>query len=139
MRNRRFLGMAYPITKHPQGFFRNANTDVDEIKSSIATILLTEPQERIFEVHFGTNYKSVHLNAPREMVEGEFRFKIASAIKRWEKRVQVTEIVVKLEEINENLVLMAVVYFIDPTNIKTIHDVTIYKSLGGIQGRKMPF
>jgi phage baseplate assembly protein W len=139
MHNRRFRGMAYPITKHPKGFFRNGDTDVDEIKSSIATIILTEPKERIFEPHFGFNYKSINLNAPREIVEGEFRVRVANIIKRWEKRIQVEEIVVKLENMDNNLIAMLLIYFIDPVDIRTTHELIIYKSLGGIDGRKLPF
>ena len=136
---RRFKGLAYPITKHPKGFFRNGDSDIDEIKSSIATIILTESRERIFEPHFGIDLNSVNLNAPKEMVESQFRIKIANMIKRWEKRIQVEEIITKLDEVDANLILMISIYFIDPTNIKMIHELNIYKSLGGVDGRKLPF
>ncbi len=136
---KRFKGMAYPITKHPKGFFRNADTDVEEIKSAIAAIVMTEPNERIFEPWFGVDLKGVSINGPKEIVESQFRVRIASAIKRWEKRVQVQDITTKVEAINGNIVLMIVVYFIDPIDIRTTHDVTLYKSLGEANGRNLPF
>lgn len=135
----RIKNIAYPIIKHPKGYFRNADNDLESIKSSIATIVLTESGERIFEPHFGVNYSSVNLNAPREVVQDQFRVRIASSLKRWEKRVQVHDIATKLDVVKGDLILMIVVYFINPLDIKNMQELTIYRSLGGIDGRPVPF
>lgn len=136
---RRFKGLAYPIIKHPHGFFRNADSDLDEIKSSMAIIVLTEPKERIFEPHFGCNLRKINLNAPKEMVESEFRVAIATSLKRWEKRVQVEDVKVGLETVDGNLIATITIYFLDPVDVRNLQELTIYKSLGGINGRRMPF
>lgn len=135
----RFKGIAYPIKKHPQGLFHNADSDIAQIKASMAAIILTEPGERIFEPHFGTSLGKINLNSPIEMVRNEARMKIASSIKNWEKRVQVTEVVVDIGKSEDKLIFKIQVLFIDPINIKTINNLTLYKSLGGIDGRNLPF
>lgn len=139
MNKRRFKGLAYPITKHPKGFFRNADSDLDEIKSSIATIILTNPSERIFEPYFGTNLNGINLNAPKELAIAEIRMKVASSLKRWEKRMQVREVRADIQESDGQVLLIIIVYFTDPIDIAKVHELTIYKSLGGVDGRPMPF
>lgn len=137
----RYKGIAYPIVKHPQGYFHNAATDMDQIKSDMATIILTEPGQRIFVPNFGTGLSKVALNVPAEIAKGEIRVKIATALKKWEKRVQVHDIVVEFvkDKPNNKLILKISVLFIDPINIKNIEGLTLYKSLGGLNGRNVPF
>ncbi|NIQ16762.1 MAG: hypothetical protein GTO02_20965, partial [Candidatus Dadabacteria bacterium] len=111
-----------------------------QIKSNLAAIILTEPGERLFVPYFGTPLKKVNLNAPMDIVRSEIRMKIAAAIKKWEKRIQVNDVVIDLapnEE--EKLILKINVSFIDPKNVSNIENLVIYKSLGGMNGRTMPF
>jgi phage baseplate assembly protein W len=136
----RIKGIAYPLTKHPQGFFHNAAADVTQIKADMAAIILTEPEERIFELHFGTPLSKLNLNAPAEIVASEARMMIAVALKKWEKRVQVDDVIVNLTNTEDNKLLLKIqVLFIDPVNIRNVQDLILYKSLGGIDGRPMPF
>ena len=137
----RYKGIAYPLIKHPRGFFHNAASDIAQVKSDMAAIILTEPGERIFVPYFGTGLRKVNLNAPMEIVKDAMRVKIATALKKWEKRVQVSDIGVELIKDKENNVLVAKVsvLFLDPFNIKDIQSLIIYKSLGGLDGRPMPF
>lgn len=136
----RYKGIAYPIVKHPEGFLHNSSTDVGQIKSNVAAIILTEVGERIFMPHFGTDLSKLNLNAPAEMVKSEMRLKIASAIKKWEKRVQVDNIIVDLAvNDDEKLIAKINVTFIDPIRVNNIESLVVYKSLGGMNGRAMPF
>lgn len=135
----RYKGIAYPIVKHPQGFFHNAPSDMAQIKSNMAAIILTGLEERLFMPYFGTGLKRINLNAPKEVVINEIRLKIATALKKWEKRVQVDEIIVELITDNDKLIAKINVLFIDPIHINNIENLLLYKSLGGINGRTMPF
>jgi phage baseplate assembly protein W len=135
----RFKGIAYPLKKHPRGFFHAAESDVAQVKASMAAIILTEPGERVFEPHFGTALSKVNLNAPLEIARNDARMKVATSLKNWEKRVQVIDVIVDLSKSEEKLILKIQVLFIDPINIKTVHNLTLYKSLGGIDGRTLPF
>lgn len=134
----RFKGISYPLIKHPEGFFHHGS-DIDLIKSSMAAVILTEPQERIFEPTFGVNLSKINTNSPSELVEGDFRVRIASVLKRWEKRVQVVDIKVKIEKLNEQMIARIQVLFIDPIDIRKTHELSIVKALGDINGRSLPF
>lgn len=135
----RYKGVVYPLNKHPQGFFHNASSDIEQIKSDMATIILTEPGERIFEPFFGVAFSKLNLNQPVEMVRDQARIMIATALKRWEKRVQVQDIGVDLTKIEGSLVIKVHVLFIDPIDIRNTQELVVYKSLGDLNGRALPF
>jgi len=137
----RYRGIAYPIVKHPQGYFHNAANDIDQIKADMAAIILTEPGERIFVPNFGTGLSKVKLNVPVEMAKSEAKLKVATSLQKWEKRVQVHDVMVDFVQDKENnrLILKVNVMFIDPANVRNIESLIVYKSLGGINGRHMPF
>jgi phage baseplate assembly protein W len=136
----RYKGIAYPLVRHPEGIFHNSASDVGQVKSDLVAIILTEPGERIFAPYFGTPLSRVNLNAPREIVLGEMRLKIATAIKKWEKRVQVHDILVDIATTDEDKIIAKItILFLDPTNIRNVESLVVYKSLGGINGRNMPF
>lgn len=134
-----YKGIQYPLSKHPQGFFHNSASDISQIKSDMAAIILTEPGERIFVPFFGTGLMKVNLSSPVEMVKSEIRLKVATSLKKWEKRVQVDDVLVELAESDDKVIVKINVLFIDPANIRTKESLVVYKSLGGINGRSMPF
>jgi len=134
-----YKGIIYPLVKHPQGFFHNAHSDVAQIKSNMAAIILTEPGERIFVPNFGTGLNIINTNVPKEVAIDEARMKIATSLKKWEKRVQVEDVVVEFAQ-NEDrkIILKIIILFINPINIKSLENLTIYKTLGEKNGN-MPF
>jgi len=134
-----YKGILYPLTKHHQGFLHNADYNLEQLKCNMATIILTEQGERVFEPYYGTNLLNVDLNRPEELIKDIFRQNIAKALKRWEKRIQVKDIQVNISVYESNLILMTSVYFIDPFNLKNVEELHVQKSLGGIDGRPMPF
>jgi phage baseplate assembly protein W len=136
----RYKGIAYPLVRHPEGVFHNSATDVGQIKSSLAAIILTEPGDRIFMPFFGTPLSKINLNSPREIVIGEVRLKVAAAIKKWEKRIQVHDVMIDLASTEDDkLVVKVNVLFLDPINVNNVESLIVYKSLGGVDGRNMPF
>lgn len=112
----RFKGVRYPITKNPLGFM-SSTSDVDQIKSDMLCIVLTLPGERLFEPIFGTPFHMINFNQPDELIESQTRKMIALALKKWEKRVQVTEVKTKLKREFGSRVLRITIEFIDPINI----------------------
>lgn len=136
----KYKGIAYPLIKHPEGFFHHSASDMAQVKSNMATIILTEPGDRLFVPYFGTPLKKANLNSPHEMVKADIRLKVATAIKKWEKRVQVHDIIIDLSYTEDDKLIVKVnVLFIDPMQVKNIESLIVYKSLGGLNGRLMPF
>ncbi|OQA24101.1 MAG: Gene 25-like lysozyme [Verrucomicrobia bacterium ADurb.Bin345] len=72
----------------------------DRIRESIIQILETRPGERIMRPDFGSRVKDLAFEQNDAILKGLLRFHITDAIKRWEKRVVVTD--VSFEESPEN-------------------------------------
>lgn len=88
-----FLGAPYPITKHPRGFFRTQE-GVDQVKSDLLVLLLTEPGERVMLPEFGTSLKKFLFEQNDSIVYQQVREEIARAISTWEPRIAVQDIYV---------------------------------------------
>lgn len=135
----KYKGIIYPLSKHHQGFMHNAASDLEQLKSNMAAILLTEPGERVFEPHYGTRILSVILNRPVEVVKDSFRKNVFNSLSKWEKRIKINDVQINLNVYEGNLILMISVFFLDPFDLKNKEELHIQKSLGGIDGRPMPF
>jgi phage baseplate assembly protein W len=140
----RYKGIAYPLTKHHQGFLHNSETDLEQIKSNLATILLTEPGERIMNPVFGCALSKVYLNQPKEIVLKSFKDKVTNSLRKWEQRIQINDVQINLqtmkdESTGDELVIMISIYFIDPIKLNETQALHVQKSLGGVNGRKLPF
>lgn len=86
-----FLGAPYPITKHPRGFFRT-QSGVDQIKSDLLILLLTEPGERVMLPEFGTSLRKFFFEPNDSSSLERIREEIARSISIWEPRIAVQNI-----------------------------------------------
>jgi len=86
-----FLGAPYPIVKHPRGFFRT-QSGMDQVKSDLLVLLLTQPGERVMLPEFGTNLKKFFFEPNDTSVLEQIKEEIARAISIWEPRIAVTNI-----------------------------------------------
>jgi phage baseplate assembly protein W len=86
-----FLGAPYPITKHPMGFFRT-QSDINQIKSDLLILLLTEPGERVMLPEFGTPLRKYFFEPNDSNITNQVRQTIAESIAAWEPRIAVQEI-----------------------------------------------
>jgi len=70
----------------------------------------------------------------------EVRQRVAKSLKKWEKRVQVNDVLANLfvNEDNEMIIQIRVL-FIDPVNLKKVEQLNIEKFIGVYDGRNMPF
>ena len=86
-----FLGCAYPITKHPRGFLRT-QSGVDQVKSDLLVLLLTEPGERVMLPEFGTPLRQYFFEPNDSTVAQNVKSTISKAISLWEPRIAVQNI-----------------------------------------------
>lgn len=115
-----YRGIAYPVEKTPYGLL-SRGTNLAQINGSILTIISTRPGERVMRPHFGVPLHRLR-NKPAELIPDEARLMIAAAIKRWEKRVQVTDVKTYLTGDMLNIE----VYFIDPgTSLQEIQQLAL--------------
>lgn len=92
-----FLGLAYPITKSPHGYFRNQDS-VSQIKSDLLILLLTNPGERIMLNNFGTPLRDLLFEPNDPALAEKAKFMIANAIEMWEPRVSINQIEVGIQQ-----------------------------------------
>jgi phage baseplate assembly protein W len=131
----KFLGLPYPITKTPLGFFRT-QSGVSQIKSDMLSLLLTNPGERVFLPDFGTPLKRLIFEQNDRALELMAKNMIADSIARWEPRVTVQQIQVtkdispsdlNSEDLKEDIenILNIKIIFIDPEQISEVQELRL--------------
>ncbi len=135
----KFLGLPYPLTKNPLGIFRT-QSGINQIKSDLLVLLLTEPGERVMLPAFGTPLRKFIFEPNDSIIIDEVRETIIESIRNWEPRIRVTDIQItnSKEEINVSLgdqedsehVLLIRIYFTDFNNIQEIQELTLQVPLG---------
>lgn len=138
-----FSGAPYPITKHPLGMLRTQR-GINQIKSDLLVLLLTEPGERVMLPDFGTPMKQFFFEQNDSFIVERVREVIANSIRRWEPRIAVTAIEVTNSaagmkpslnplDSRDSLghVLMIRIQFTDFDNIRNVQSLELQIPLGG--------
>lgn len=138
-----FLGAPYPIVKHPLGMLRTQK-GVNQIKSDLLVLLLTEPGERVMLPDFGTPLKKFIFEQSDSIIVDRIRDVVANSIRTWEPRIAVSNIEVtnSYEKMKSSLndeetfqssdhVLMIRILFSDFDNIQQVQELKLEVPLGG--------
>ena len=139
-----FKGIPYPVRKNPQGFFYT-QSGVDQIKSDMLVLLLTNPGERIMNPSFGTPLRKLLFEPNDLIIQTEAKNMIANSIRLWEPRIAIQQIEVSssMDETSLNSnddkseldhILFIRIIFIDPQNIKEVQELTLEVPLSGTGG-----
>lgn len=135
-----FKGVPYPITKTPKGFFY-IQYGVDQIKSDLIVLLLTNPRERVMLPNYGTPLRKIFFNPNDPVTVRETREMIALSIQTWEPRVAIENIYIQsgldrdsanpLDEdpTNQNVLLIRITFF-DRLEITKIQELKLEIPLG---------
>ncbi len=126
-----FLGAPYPIIKSPRGLLRT-QSGINQIKSDLLVLLLTEPGERVMLPEFGTPLKQYFFEQNDDFILEDIKNKISDSISKWEPRIAVQNIEVlngndiknslnpdDLQEDLENIVLIKILF----TNFEDIQKI----------------
>lgn len=138
-----FLGLPYPIIKHPLGFLRT-QSGINQIKSDLLVLLLTEPGERVMLPEFGTPLKQFVFEQNDSNIRSRVQEVIANSIRNWEPRIAVTAITVSNSpqdispslnalDTNEDIshILLIKIQFTDFDNIQEVQELKLEIPLGG--------
>lgn len=137
---RTFMGVPYPIRKSPLGFLYT-QSGIDQIKSDLLVLLLTNPGERVMTPDFGTPLKRLIFEPNDPVLQIQARNMIINSIKSWEPRIAVESIDIssagdlsslnKLDDRTEvENILFIRIRFVDPQNIKEIQELVLEVPLG---------
>lgn len=134
--------MPYPIVKHPLGLLRT-QTGINQIRSDLLVLLLTEPGERVMLPSFGTPLKKFMFEPNDPSLIESVRETIIDSIRKWEPRIRVTDIQVtnSREEIelsgspyeggeDTEHVLLIRISFTDFNNIQEVQELKLEVPLG---------
>jgi phage baseplate assembly protein W len=137
----KFMGLPYPIKKHAQGFFHTQD-GVNQIKSDLLVLLLTNPGERIFLPTYGTPLRRLVFEPNDAGLEFKARQMIINSIKQWEPRIAIKQIEVKSKvdddsvDVNDDKsalehILSIKIIFVDPENIQEVQELKLEMPLAG--------
>jgi len=138
---KRFLGFPYPVEKTSRGYFYS-QSEIDQIKSDMLILLLTNPGERVMNPEYGTPLKRLIFEPNDQKVRTQARNMIIQSLNRWEPRVSIQQVEV-LNNLDENSlnslddktgkehILFIRINFIDPLNIKEVQELVLQIPLAG--------
>jgi phage baseplate assembly protein W len=134
-----FKGVPYPIVKKAKGYL-STQSDVDQIKSDLLILLLTNPGERVFNSSYGTPLRRLIFEQNDNIIVEQAREMILNSIRSWEPRIAVESVTVT-NRINEKSlnksdlkqdlehILFISIKFIDPENIKQVEELVLQMPL----------
>ena len=136
-----FLGVPYPIRKTPFGFLYS-QSGVDQIKSDLLALLLTNPGERVMNPYFGTALRSLIFEPNDPTLQLKARTMIINSIKKWEPRIAIKQITVSStvdktilnsNDLQQDLehILFIRILFVDPEKIKEVQELTLEVPIAG--------
>jgi len=136
-----FLGVPYPIIKNARGFLYSQD-GIDQIKSDMLVLLLTNPGERVMNPTFGTPLRKLIFEPNDSALRLQAKNMIINSIKKWEPRISVRNIEVSSKVDDKSLnkaegkqdlehILFIRIIFVDPQNIKEVQELLLEVPLGG--------
>lgn len=137
----RFMGVPYPIRKHPLGLL-HIQSGVEQIKSDMLVLLQTNPGERVFLPDYGTPLRRLIFEPNDRSLRQRAKQMIINSIKRWEPRVAIQQIEV-LNEVDKTQldrnddktaldhILSIRIIFVDPQNIQEVQELKLEMPLAG--------
>lgn len=126
----KFPGVPYPIRKTSKGFFF-IQEGIEQIKSDMMILLLTNPFERIMNPTYGTPLRELLFEQNDPRLINQAREMIAKSLKLWEPRVAITQIDVKngYQENNDSpeseSILLIRVLFVDRLQIDKVNELKL--------------
>lgn len=136
-----FLGIPYPITRGARGFFRT-QSGIDQVKSDILFLLLSNFGERVMLPNYGTDLIRFVFEPNDVLLHDQVKNAISLAIRNWEPRVVISDINVTSSinrtELNSaddlsqtDSILLIRVNFFDPENIQSVQELTLEVPITG--------
>jgi phage baseplate assembly protein W len=139
----KFLGAPYPIKKNPRGLLAT-QSGLDQIKSDMLVLLMTNPGERCMLPDFGTPLRQLLFDPNDEIIAEKAREMIINSIKTWEPRITVEQIEVSTiidentlnpEDLREDIqhILFIRILFFDPEQIQEVQELKLKVPLGNLR------
>lgn len=140
----RYLGAPYPIEKNPLGLL-HTQEGLNQVKSDLLALLLTNPGERVMLNAFGTPLRTLFFEQNDLTTTQTAKTMIANAIRMWEPRITVSSIEVVSNINTDSLdnsdtyneiehILGIKITFFDPIDIGNLQELVLEVPLNLLGG-----
>lgn len=137
-----FLGAPYPIVRNSRGLLRT-QSGINQIKSDLLVLLLTEPGERVMLPEFGTPLKEFLFEQNDNILLDQIKERISLSISTWEPRIAVQNIEVingndvvgslDTQDDQQNLehIILIKILFTNFEDIQKVEELVLQLPIGG--------
>jgi phage baseplate assembly protein W len=143
LNTKKFLGVPYPVKSTPKGFFYSQD-GINQIKSDLLCLLLTNPGERVMTPNFGTPLRRLLFEPNDLSLQIAAKNMIIDSISTWEPRIAIQQVQVMSSIDRDDLnnyddltelehILYIKIEFIDPQNISEVQELVLEVPLAGAQ------
>lgn len=114
------------FNKHPETGFLVRNTDANAVKTAIRNLLLTNKGERLFQPDIGSNIRKALFEDISDVTTNMLKTYIEDAIRDYEPRVNVLEILVVPDEV-QNAYRVSIIFEIINNTVPQTLNLILYR------------
>jgi phage baseplate assembly protein W len=128
------IGLTFPISHGPMGYFNQSFDVVDQVKSNLYLLLNTKKGERRFNLDFGSSLYNVLFNFNNEELQTILESSIKKDVRKWLPYVDIKSVTISDsdEEKDGYHVKISVVFTADNVGITSPQNITLVAAQGNI-------
>ena len=130
-----YIGLELPLTHTRDGFFKRTKTALEQAKSNIKSLLLTNKGERLGNPTFGTNLLSLVFSQENTDLESRVEEEIRASMSEFLPFINIVSIETNFSDTNKNVanVTLEFTLNVDVTSKDSLSlDLSTYKNVGSI-------
>ena len=105
-----YIGLELPMTHGPLGFFNRTKTALEQAKSNIRNLLLTNKGERLGNPTFGTNLLSLVFSQENTDLESRVEEEIRAAMSEFLPYINIKSIETNFSDTNKDTAVVNLVF-----------------------------
>ena len=130
-----YIGLELPLTHTRDGFFKSTKTALEQAKSNIKSLLLTNKGERLGNPTFGTNLLSLVFSQENTDLESRVEEEIRASMSEFLPFINIVSIETNFSDTNKNVanVTLEFTLNVDVTSKDSLSlDLSTYQNVGSI-------
>ena len=108
-----YIGLELPLTHTQEGYFKRTKTALEQAKSNIRNLLLTNKGERLGNPTFGTNLLSLVFTQENTDLEARVEEEIRASMGEFLPFINIVSIETNFSETNKNTAIVNVRFTLD--------------------------
>ena len=130
-----YIGLELPLTHTRDGFFKRTKTALEQAKSNIKSLLLTNKGERLGNPTFGTNLLSLVFSQENTDLESRVEEEIRASMSEFLPFINIVSIETNFSDTNKNIANLTLEFTlnVDVTSKDSLSlDLSTYQNVGSI-------